>query len=306
VTPPAPAWRPSGLAWTDAGTPAAALEWLSPTGEVRTSVVDVGARLALVVGADRRCGGLWWDGRHVPCAVRAAIDPGAKSGQCESCAAMARTRSVATDTMLDDPRQFRVYLAHHGSVVKVGITATERGQARLLEQGALSSVFLSAGSLVSARRCESLLTTALGLPQLVGTARKRAARLAPGTASYRAAELTAVVHRVAGLDWPPGQTWATTEPVDHTPAYGLPDGGLAPALQLDPLRPGATISGKVTCRIGRDLYLATPRGILLVDTGLLEGWALTRADADAPLTAGTSPATTTRDPAGEAERDVLF
>ena len=197
---PAPAWRPSRLAWTDASSPAAALEWLSPAGEVRSSVLDVGARLALVVGANRRCGGLWWDGRHVPCAARAPIDPRAKSGQCESCAAMARTRSVATDTMLDDPRQFSVYLAHHGSVVKVGITATERGQARLLEQGALSSLFLSAGSLVSARRCESLL----------------------------------------------------------------------------------------------------------VDTGLLQGWSFTRADDDAPLTAGTSPATTTREPGRATNHDVLF
>jgi len=114
------------------------------------------------------------------------------------------------------------------------------------------------------------------------------------------------VHRAAGLAWPPGQTWATTEPVDHTPAYGLPDGGLAPALQLDPLRSEATINGEVTCRIGRDLYLATPRGTLLVDTGLLEGWALTRANDDAPLTADASPATTTREPGRGTDHDVLF
>ncbi|WP_419706646.1 DUF2797 domain-containing protein [Promicromonospora sp. NFX87] len=296
------AWRPTGLAWTEAG---AALEWLSPAGEVRASAVDLGARLSLVVGPDRRCTGLRWDGRRVPCAARASIDAGAKSGQCDSCAAIARTRSVATDTVLDDPREFGVYLAHHGSVIKVGITATERGPARLLEQGALSSMILSAGTLLSARRCEALLTTALGVPQQVHTARKRGARLAPGTASARAAELVAAAEQAAGLVWPPGQTRTATGPVDHTPSYGLPDGGIVADQEIDPLQTGATINGEVVCRIGRDLYLSTPDGIVLLDTGLLQGWALNRAEDDALLTARTTPVAKPR-ATTEVQHDVLF
>lgn len=298
----APAWRPTGLGWTEAG---AALEWLSPAGDVRASAVDPGARLSLAVGPDRRCVGLRWDGRRVPCTARALIDPGAKSGQCDSCAAIARTRSVATDTVLDDPREFCVYLAHHGSVVKVGITATERGQVRLLEQGALSSMVLSAGTLLSARRCEALLTTALGVAQQVHTARKRGARLAPGMASARAAELVAVAEQAAGLDWPPGQTRTATGPVDHTPAYGLPDGGIAADQEIDPLHTGATINGEVVCRIGRDLYLSTPGGIVLLDTGLLQGWALNRARDDALLTARMTPVTRPRTMT-EVQHEVLF
>ncbi|MDR7385329.1 DUF2797 domain-containing protein [Promicromonospora iranensis] len=298
----APAWRPTGLVWTEAG---ARLEWLSPTGDVRASAVEPGARLSLRVGSDRRCTGLRWDGRRVPCTAAAPIDAGAKSGQCVSCAAIARTRSVATDTALDDPREFTVYLAHHGSIIKTGITATERGQARLLEQGALSSMVLSAGSLLSARRCEALLTTALGIPQQVRTARKRGARLAPGTALTRAAELVAVAEHAAGLDWPSGQTRTTTDPVDHTPTYGLPHGGIAPDQQIDPLHAEATINGEVVCRIGRDLYLATSAGLMLLDTGLLQGWALSRAHDDEPFTAGatlvTKPRATT-----ETQHDVLF
>jgi hypothetical protein len=320
---PLPAWRLAGLVWAEGGP---ALEWLSPTGGTRTSPLEIGARLALTVGADRRCLGLWWDGRRVPCVAETLLGAGAKSGQCESCAAIARTRSVATDTRLDDPREFRVYLAHHGSVVKAGITATRRGQARLLEQGALSSLFLSAGTLLSARRCESLLTTALGLPQQVHTARKRAARAAPGTTASRAGDLSAVVGRAAALGWPPGQVWDPTEPTDHTPAYGLPDGGLVPARQLDPLRPGATVAGEVTCRIGRDLYLTTadsmtagsmtadsmtpgrttPDSVLLVDTGLLAGWDLRRADAGTSGTASTSPVAAPAGTGAGAEQDALF
>ncbi|MGW7008514.1 DUF2797 domain-containing protein [Streptomyces sp. NPDC054933] len=49
---------------------------------------------------------------------------------------------------MDDPRPFTVYLAHHGTAgVKVGITAVERGTARLLEQGALASLALSTRTL---------------------------------------------------------------------------------------------------------------------------------------------------------------
>jgi hypothetical protein len=299
---PAPAWRPTRLVWTEAG---AALEWLSPTGDMRSSAVDLGARLSLMVGPDRRCTGLWWDGRRVPCTARAPIDAAAKSGQCDSCAAIARTRSVATDTVLDDPREFCVYLAHHGSVVKVGITATERGRARLLEQGALSSMVLSAGTLLSARRCEALLTTALGVPQQVHTARKRGARLAPGTASARAAELLVVAEQAAGLDWPPGQTRTAAGPVDHTPSYGLPDGGIIAEQGIDPLQTGATVNGEVVCRIGRDLYPSTLDGIVLLDTGLLQGWALDRAEDDAPVTARMTPVTKPR-ATTENQHEVLF
>ncbi|GAB3162614.1 DUF2797 domain-containing protein [Myceligenerans halotolerans] len=303
---PVSAWRPTGLVWTGTGSPAAALAWLSPTGKTRSSQVDMGVPFSATVGADRRCVGLWWDGRRIPCTARATIAPEAKSGQCASCAAIARTRSIATDTKLDDPRRFTVYLAHHGSIVKAGITAAERGHARLLEQGALSSLFLSSGTLLSARRCESLLSAALGLPQQVGTARKRAARAAPGTTSSRDDELMAIAEQAEGMDWPPGQTRTPAGPVDHTRTYGLPDAGVAPTRQIDPLHAGSTISGEVTCRIGRDLYLTTPCGIVLLDTGLLQGWSLTRAAHDATLTATTSPVARPKETPGETGQDVLF
>jgi hypothetical protein len=241
----------------------------------------------------------------VPCTARTPIDAAAKSGQCDSCGAIARSRSVATDTALDDPREFAVYLAHHGSLIKAGITATERGQARLLEQGALSSLILSAGTLLSARRCEALLTTTLGLPQQVHTARKRAARLALATASTRAAELAAVDEQAAQMDWPPGQKRTSSDPVDHTATYGLPEEGITPDLQLAPLQPGSMINGEVICRIGRDLYLSTSDRILLLDTGLLQGWALDRAEDNAPFTAQTTPIAKPR-ATPETQHDVLF
>lgn len=276
----APAWRFTGLVWRGREVSVA---WLAPTGDVRTSDVGLGSRLALVAGPDRRCVGVWHDGRRIPCATRTPIDPAATSGQCTSCAAMARSRSVATDTQLDDPREFSVYLAHHGYLVKVGITATQRGHARLLEQGALAATILSSGTLISARRCESLLSTVLGLPQQVRTARKRQARTEPGTAAGRETDLREISGRARTLSWPAGQTRRTGEPFDLTTAYGLGPRGVAPSRAVAPLAAGHAVVGDVVCRIGRDLYLGTPGGVVLVDTGLLQGWAFTRAVDDASL-----------------------
>lgn len=278
-----PAWRLAGIVWNDLG---ASLEWLSPIGEGRSRDLRPGARLALVVGRDRRCVGVWHGGRRIPCATRAPIHPAATSGQCASCAAMARSRSVATDTLLDDPREFSVYLAHHGYVVKVGITATERGHARLLEQGAFTGVILSSGTLVSARRCEALLSTALGLPQQVRATSKRQARTEPGTADRRETELREISGQARTLSWPAGQTRHADQPFDLTTAYGLGPDGVAPALAVAPLAPDQAVVGDVICRIGRDIYLETSDGIVLVDTGLLQGWSFARASDDTPLSTG--------------------
>lgn len=295
----APAWRTTGLIWNET---TAQMEWLSPTGETRTSDLVLGARLALTVGPDRRCVGVWAVRRRIPCATGTPIGPAATSGQCASCAAMARSRSVATDTQLDDPREFSVYLAHHGTAIKAGITASERGRVRLLEQGAFTGVFLSAGSLLSARRCEALLSAALGLPQQVKTTRKRDARRAPGTAEHRARELSDVVAQTRALDWPDGQTHRDPAPFDLTDIYGLLADGLRPSHAVVPLTPGQTITGTVACRIGRDVYLDATTGLVLMDTGLLQGWTLTRADDDADTTAALTPLTTRE----EIAQDALF
>lgn len=283
-------WRAAGLVWAGG---AARWEWAAPGGGGRrSSAVDCGAGLAFVCGADRRCVGVWRAGRHLPCPGAELIEPAARTAQCASCQALDRSSSIATDTRLDDPRDFAVYLAHHGTAVKVGITAVERGIARLLEQGALASVFLSAGTLVSARRTENLLGTALNVPDRVSTVRKRTARARPGTAAERAADLLAAAERAQHLaGWPPEQTRRPPQVTDHTAAYGLPEPGLRPAAAVLPLAPGDVITGTVTCRLGADLYLDAPAGLVLLDARLLSGWALHRADPAAAFTAPLEPLT---------------
>ncbi|AEW98934.1 hypothetical protein SCATT_p07410 (plasmid) [Streptantibioticus cattleyicolor NRRL 8057 = DSM 46488] len=241
---------------------------------------------------------MWRAGRRVPCPAGAPVPARTRGAQCATCTALDRSSSIAADTRPDDPRAFAVYLAHHGSVVKVGITAEERGSTRLLEQGALSSTVVSTGTLMAARRSEHLLTTALGLPDRVAAQRKRTARARPGTPGERAAELLATAERVHALPaWPPiGQTPREPHVTDHTTAYGLPPSGLVPTAAVQPLEPGQTVTGRLACRIGSDLYLDTAAGLVLLDTRLLAGWALHPAPGDAAFTAGLEPLDDPREP----------
>ena len=284
------------------------MEWAAAgavRGRGRTSGLGLGADLGFQVGDDRRCLGVWRAGRRVRCPQDAVLAPEAKSGLCAACTALDRSSSIAADTRPDDPRPFAVYLAHHGTAVKVGITAVERGIARLREQGALASLFLSSGTLMSARRSEHLLGAALGLPDRVSTTRKREARARPGTADGRAAALDALAARVRDLpDWPPsGQQPREQEVTDHAATYGLPADGLHPRAAIAPLAPGTTVAARIACRVGTDLYLtpldppgaSTPSGApdvgpaVLLDTRLLSGWTLHPAPPGTPSTAPLIP-----------------
>ncbi|WP_037598737.1 DUF2797 domain-containing protein, partial [Streptacidiphilus jeojiense] len=268
----APVWRPTGVIWTG---DRAQLEWSTFSGDTpRCSPIRIGADLALTCGSDRRCTGLWRSGRRLHCPTGTPIAAAARTAQCPSCQALDRSSSIAADTRLEDPRPVAVYLAHHGSVIKVGITAVERGTTRLLEQGALASTVISTGTLPGARRAENLVTTVLGLPDRASAQRKRAARIHPGTPGRRAEELLAAAGRSAQLSWPQGQDRQQATVIDHTGTYHLPPGGLAPVAALRPLTPARTIAGRVACLIGGDLYLETAQGLVLLDTRLLTGWAL--------------------------------
>lgn len=288
----APGWRPTGLRWS-AGGPALAWHRLrEPDREDSVRPLRLGTRIAFEVGADRRCVGVARAGRRILCATRAELGADARGGRCPACDRMDRSSSIAADTRLDDPRPFRLYLALHGrDRVKVGITAAERGSRRLLEQGALASVFLLEGALVAIRRAEHRLHIALGLPEHVGTTAKRVARVSPDTAAHRAAALAAVAESVTALPaWPFDLTPVTpADYADHCAAYALPVAGLHPTAEIAPLTPGSVVSGELTCAIGPDLYLRTDDALLLLDTRRLQGWPLAAAHPDTPPTARLLP-----------------
>ncbi|MFD8419101.1 DUF2797 domain-containing protein [Streptomyces sp. NPDC059466] len=260
-------WRCSGLRWS-AGGPV--LVW----GGGRESALSLGKRVAFAVadGGGRTCVGA----RGNACPVRAAV-PGRSTGaRCEECARLDRAHSVAADTMADDPRPYRVYIAWFGpGMVKVGITGSARGPARLLEQGAVCFSWLGEGPLMAARRAEELLRAALGVPDRIRYADKRRVRSELPDAAERPAEIRRLHARVAELDgWPDSLERAPFRAVDHAGVFGL-DGVPAAVGAVSELTGGGAVSGELVAAAGPDLHLATDRGVIVLDTRLMTGWDLT-------------------------------
>ncbi|MFI6344986.1 DUF2797 domain-containing protein [Streptomyces sp. NPDC050560] len=241
-----------------------------------------GCVLALRTTGPRRCLGVQRAGRHTPCPGERAVPAHLTRAQCEECARVDRAHSVAADTAPADPRTYRVYLAWFGpGMVKSGITAAERERLRLLEQGAVAFTWLGQGPLMAARRTEELLRSALGVPDRVPYADKRAARSRLPSAAERAAELTAL-HTAAAALLPGGAEaldWLPAKVVDQAEDFGL--AGLPPAnALLTGLVPGAALGGTLLAVAGPDLYLRQSDGrVLIADGRLLAGWPFTASAA---------------------------
>ena len=269
----AQAWRCSGLRWSADGPE---LVWDGG----RRSTLTWGKQVAFGVaeGGVRTCVGA----RGYACPLRATV-PGRSTGaRCEECARLDRAHSVAADTIADDPRPYHVYLAWFGpGMTKVGITALERGSARLLEQGAVCFTWLGVGPLMAARRTEELLRAAPRVPDRIPYAAKRAVRSALSmSAAERAAEVEGLHARAVALQgWPESLTRAPCQPVDHTGVFGLAD--LPPAVgAVTELVAGGAVSGRLVAAAGPDLHVETGGGVVVVDTRLMRGWELIPAAGD--------------------------
>ncbi|MGW7450281.1 DUF2797 domain-containing protein [Streptomyces sp. NPDC054787] len=294
-------WWCTGIRWQD-GSPA--IGWYGQGRGERASVLAYGQRLAFVAGGERRCLGVRRAGKRTPCPTAATVPGRAANAQCPECARLDRSFSVAADTNAADPRTYRVYLAWFGpGMVKVGITAEERGPARLLEQGAVAWAWLGRGPLMAARRTEELLRAALGVPDRIAYARKRAVRAGLAPAAERAAEVAELHARAAALaDWPESLERLACEVTDHAAAFAL-DALLVPARVVTEMVPGGAVVGRLAGAAGPDLHLADG---LVVDTRLLAGWELTvpqDAGAATSVPAAEIPAAAARPPA---EQDGLF
>ncbi|MEU9286791.1 DUF2797 domain-containing protein [Streptomyces sp. NPDC048275] len=266
----AQAWRCSGLRWSADGP---VLRWSGARG----SALSWGKRVAfgVVDGGVRTCVGA----RGNACPVRAGVSGRSTGARCEECARLDRAHSVAADTMADDPRPYRVYLAWFGpGMVKVGITGVDRGSARLLEQGAVTFSWLGQGPLMAARRAEELLRAALKVPDRIPYADKRAVRARLPGAEERVAEIRELHARVGLLDgWPESLERAPFQAVDHFGVFGLR--GLPAAVGfVSELVGGGEVSGELVAAAGPDLHLATGRGVVVLDTRLMTGWELTAVD----------------------------
>ncbi|MER5438300.1 DUF2797 domain-containing protein [Streptomyces sp. NPDC002790] len=253
--------------------------WVGDGGAERESGVRFGEGVAFRVGGERRCLGVWRSGRWTVCPGRDAVPVRGTRAQCAECAAIDRSRSVAADTIADDPRPYHVYLAWFGDgLVKVGITGTRRGPDRLLEQGAVAFTWLGRGPLMAARRAEELLRVALGVPDRIPYERKRAVRGGLPGVEERGAELVRVHGVAAGLEqWPESLERLPWQVVDHGEVFGL--GGIDRVdAVVGGLGEGDVVAGRVVAAAGPDLHLVEAGGErrLVVDTRVLAGWPLER------------------------------
>lgn len=290
-------WVCTGVRWRD-GAPV--WGWRGPRGQSRVTPLATGGPLGFAVpaGSVRGCGGVTRGGTWTPCPYAAELAPGARGDQCPPCAALDRSSSVAADTRVDDPRPYAVYLAYFGpGIRKVGITAKERGPARLLEQAAVCFTFLGEGPLMTARRTEAVLGAALRVPDRVPSAAKRPPRFALPGRRQRAAELRLLYDEVTALRarLPESLGLRPFQVVDHAAVFGLDPAPPRPTAEVTELAPGRVLSGTVTAVAGHDVYVETAAGHLLLDARLAAGHALTRTDA----TGVTVPTAPLRPPADE-------
>ncbi|MCA1273935.1 DUF2797 domain-containing protein [Streptomyces sp. 7G] len=298
-------WRCAGVRWP---REVPELGW-SRGGDRRVSVLAYGAGLGFRAVGERHWGG----SRGNVCPLGAVVLGRSTGGRCAECARLDRAHSVAADTMADDPRTYRVYLAWFGpGMVKVGITGEERGAARLREQGAVAFSWLGRGPLMAARRTEEVLRAALGVPDRIPYAKKRAVRgqlPGPEERAGAVAELYARAAALEGRGWPESLERLPLEVVDQVGVFGLdraPDadadadadadpapgrsvreGGTAPGRSVRESAPapvravrelvdGGVVAGRLVAAAGPDLHLAVADGgVVVLDTRLITGWDLT-------------------------------
>ncbi|WP_405599682.1 DUF2797 domain-containing protein [Streptomyces sp. NBC_01410] len=287
------AWRCAGLSWPR-GTRIPVLAWEGG----RVSPLTAGKELGFRAEGERSCVGA----RGNPCPLGAVVAGRATQARCAECARLDRAHSVAADTIADDPRTYRVYLAWFGrEMVKVGITAEERGPARLLEQGAVVFSWLGRGPLMAARRTEELMRSALGVPDRIPYAAKRAVRAALPGAAERAAEIGELHRRAVALaGWAESLERLDFEAVDHAEVFGL-DGLPAATAVVREVVDGGVVAGRVVAAAGPDLHLRTADdGLVVLDTRLMTGWSLLGAGPGEGVTVPLL------DVAGGAVQDGLF
>ncbi|MGW7231428.1 DUF2797 domain-containing protein [Streptomyces cyaneofuscatus] len=273
-------WRCTGVAWPG---DVPQLGW-SKGAERRVSTLAYGAGLGFRAVGERHCVGA----RGNVCPLGAVVSVRSTGARCPECARLDRAHSVAADTLLDDPRTYRVYLAWFGpGLVKVGITREERGAARLREQGAVVFSWLGRGPLMAARRTEEVLRAALGVPDRIPYARKRAVRGQLPGERERFGEVVELYGRAAELEgrgWPESLERLPLDVVDHGGIFGL-DRAPRATRSVRELVDGGLVEGELVAAAGPDLHLAVDvdgggggGGVVVLDTRLITGWELAAVD----------------------------
>ncbi|MEV6208474.1 DUF2797 domain-containing protein [Kitasatospora sp. NPDC051914] len=272
-------WRCTGLDWRDGQAVLGAVR----SGRRHERVVAAGTAVSWRLHGPRYCSGPWLAGEadRRPCPHRAEIEPSTGAVLCVPCQAVDRGLALARDRILDDGRTYLLYLAWFGGdLAKVGLTAEQRGRARLLEQGAPVFTVVARGPLPAVRRAE-LTVAGAGLARERFGVRAKAEQWwhlpGPEERAARVAELRAAVLGV--LAGHPVELFPQGEVVDQVGLFGLSAGPPPVYREVVGLADGATVGGTLLAPVGRQLFLEQPDGgePLLLDARRLTGWGLSPA-----------------------------
>lgn len=306
-TQPGPgAWTCTGVSWRG-GRPS--LTMIDAAGHELSHPLRHGEPFGLRTTGPRRCIGLW-RGDIRSCPFNAPIPATGSSSQCDACAAADPGRALARDATVDD-REFNLYLAAFGTdTLKVGISAVERGNERLLEQGAIAFTWIGQGSHRVIRAAETAIAEAGLAPERRRRSTKIAGWHTRGTAQERRTALEKVAAAAQELpSWPMLARHRPVEVVDHADLFGLTE--LPNHLDdVDELGVDATLAGRVSSVIGTELILNDHEGRgLLLSGRMLAGWPITPATALAsadPVGYRTRPVEAPLDQDADDEHPALF
>jgi Protein of unknown function (DUF2797) len=287
VTTPPAGWRFTGLHWESArpvltACPLPGNRGGRPGPEISRPATP-GSAVSWELRGPRQCTGTWTGTSRRPCPATEPI-PAGTDAQCPACAQADPGRRIARDTALgDDGRDYLLYLAWFGpGLVKIGLTAADRGRDRLLEQGAIIFTPLATGPYTPIRQAERLASaTGLAAERISAKAKMNAWWQLPPP-SERAAELTAARDRVTGqVPWPERIHLLPCTPTDQAADFGLHQHTPGPYSEITALGGGAVLGGQILLVIGRHLLLDTGTGPLLADMRHAAGWAIQPASAPA-------------------------
>jgi hypothetical protein len=239
-------------------------------------LLAIGQRIGWTLQDTRRCCGIWAGSHRIACPLNAELQDSADP-QCAACASADRGKALARDAITDDGRTYRLYLAWFGpGLLKVGLTAADRGRDRLLEQGAIAYTMLAAGRYPAIRHAERLIGAAgLARERIPARAKSTAWWMLPGIADRAAALIAARAQITERVAWPGGIKQAGDLVTDQAADFGL-DQPLPSAWdEVTAVTGGARLAGKLIAMVGRRLLLATTTGSLLVDMRRIAGWTFT-------------------------------
>jgi len=192
------------------------------------------------------------------------------------CARADKGRQIARDVAPDDGREYLLYLAWFGpGLVKVGLTAAERGRDRLLEQGAVSFAVLAAGPYNPVRQAEKQISAAGLASERISAKAKAAAWLTLPLPDDRAQALAAGRDTVTrAISWPGGIQRRRGIPVDQARDFGLGTPLRERWQEVAAVSDGAVLSGTIRAAVGRHTLLDTDNGLLLCDMRRVAGWTI--------------------------------